>query len=86
MTFGLNFTSIGKGAFEVVLHWNILNLVMPRQQHGLFISIPESVSVYYPAAGMVGKLLTVSGMAATAVEVEAAPEIACSKKKRTISL
>ncbi len=83
VTFGLNFTSIGKGAFEGCSALEHLKFKgnAPAATLDSFIGIPESVSVYYPAAGHGWEIIDGKWYGLTAVEVEAAPEIACSKEE-----
>mgnify|MGYP002344122515 CR=1 FL=1 len=85
VTFGLNLTSIGKGAFEGCSSLESLTFKgnAPAAMMDSFIGIPENVTVYYPSAGLSWEIIDGKWYGMTAVEVEAAPEIACNKEEES---
>jgi hypothetical protein len=85
VTFGLNLTSIGKGAFEGCSSLESLTFKgnAPAAMMDSFIGIPENVTVYYPSAGLGWEIIDGKWYGMTAVEVEAAPEIACNKEEES---
>lgn len=85
VTFGLNFTSIGKGAFEGCSSLESLKFKgnAPAATLDSFIGVPESVTVYYPAAGHGWEIIDGKWCGLTAVEEDTAPEIACSKEEES---
>lgn len=83
--FGLNFTSIGKGAFEDCTLLNELRFKgnAPAVTDSSFLGMPEEVVVYYPSTGHGWEIIDDKWHGFTAVKVDSAPEIQCSKEEET---